>query len=117
MTVPKPPVPALVVVDWLDSSIGHHKEQMEQQDAGRFMLSRCMTVGFLLLDADDRVVLGFIRFDLPEDADYTPDYGHVLAIPKVAILSMRMLATELPIQQTSRLRKRKGGSVVHEGAP
>ena len=91
MTAPKPPVPVIVVVDWVDSAHGFSISQMEQQDAGSFQLSRCMTVGFLLLDADDRIVLGFTRFDRPEDADYVPDYRDVLAILKVAVLSMRGL--------------------------
>ena len=87
----KPAVPALVVVDWIDSVTGHHQGQMEQQDAAEFTVSRCMTVGFLLFEDDARVVLGFTRFDRPEDADYTPDYRDVLAIPKVVVLSMRVL--------------------------
>ena len=88
----KPALPAMVVVDWLDSATGHHTSQMEQQDAAKFTLSQCMTVGFLLFEGDDRVVLGSSRFDRPEDADYIPDYRQVIAIPKVAVLSMKVLS-------------------------
>ena len=81
-----PPEMKLVLVEWIDSNSANGWHQRDDMLATIQGDLTCRSVGWVLLDADDRLTL------VPNIAA-TGSVGDAMTIPKLAVVSI----TELPI--------------------